>query len=250
MAEPYKSRPVKSDSLAARLGAGRKRNAIREIENLLARARRVSGVPAEDVASVASVYELDLERQLRAPVQSLYRRYLDHCLADRALSEHETAELVHLRTILQLGDADVAKLHDDVAQAVYGDAIDQVLDDHRLSSEEEAFLERLREDLQLAEPVASDMLERGTRRARHDYIAKTVAYDGGVLASDAATLELTGQSEETMEAAVNAAIEEACRAVPELRWIEVSDVRAEIEDGRVKRWHVKVKASLRGEADE
>ena len=50
----------------------------------------------------------------------------------------------------------------------------------------------------------------------------------------------------SIEEAVQAAVEEAARAVPQLdlRWVELNEVRAEVEKGRVSKWHVKLRAVL------
>jgi flavin-binding protein dodecin len=58
-------------------------------------------------------------------------------------------------------------------------------------------------------------------------------------------LELTGSSSESVEAAVNAAIARASQTVRNMRWLEVVETRASIENGRVAQWQVMVKIGFR-----
>lgn len=247
MATPYESREVTGGNLLARpFGGGRRYRTICEIENLLAQAERVSDVSAENLADIAARNGLDLGRTLERPRREIYRRYLEHCLEDHCLSVEEAADLSHLRGVLQLEDDQAADEHDKTTRAIYGKAIDRVLADQRIDPEEKAFLEKLRFDLQLAESVADEMLKRGTAQARSTYVAKTASYDGALLSSDSTSIELTGESETSIEEAINAGLEEACQAIPDLRSVVVKEVRAEVADGRAKRWHVKLKATLGG----
>ncbi len=250
MATPYNFAAVTGGNLLARpFGGGRRHRTSREIENLLARAERVTQVTVEQLADIAARNGLELGRPTAGPCKALYRRYLEHCLEDHCLSDEESADLAHLRSILQLEEDDAAGVHDEAARAIYGEAVDRVLEDQKLDPEEKAFLERLREDLQLAETTAADMLKRGTERARYNYIARAEHHDGSILSSGASAMELTGESDTTIEDAVNAALDDACRAVPDISSLVVSDIRADVADGQVKRWHVKFKAGF-GAADE
>ncbi len=51
-------------------------------------------------------------------------------------------------------------------------------------------------------------------------------------------IELTGSSAESMEKAVQNAIERASRTVHNMRWFEVKDTRGHIADGRIDHWQV------------
>lgn len=53
-------------------------------------------------------------------------------------------------------------------------------------------------------------------------------------------IELTGSSPESIEQAVQNAIERASRTVHNMRWFEVRDTRGQITDGRVEYWQVTV----------
>lgn len=58
------------------------------------------------------------------------------------------------------------------------------------------------------------------------------------------TVELTGTSLSTFEAAVENAIRTASRTLRSLRWFEVVDVRGEIENGSEIRWQVTLKVGF------
>ena len=245
MAEPFQQRSAGRDGFFSRLfGGGAKGNTMRELEQLLAQAERVGDVTPQRVSKVAAAHGVNLRTQLRKQRKSLYRRFLNHCLTDNALSEQENADLAHLRSILKLQDEDAVQVHDEVARFVYGKAIEQVLEDQRLDRKEEAFLKRLRDDLQIDEPLAQEMLAEGALRTRQRYLAKAVSHN--VLVDSGETvLELTGTSEASVEDAVRSAIAEASRAIPNLRRVKVADVEAAIEDGKFARWHVKLQVVIK-----
>ena len=58
-------------------------------------------------------------------------------------------------------------------------------------------------------------------------------------------IELTGTSGESLEDAIQNAIDKASRTVDKLRWFEVIETRGDIEDGRVKHWQVTLKIGFR-----
>ena len=245
MAEPFQRRSAGGEGFFSRLfGGGAKGNTMREVEQLLAQAERVGDVTPERVSQVAAAHGVDLGTQLRKPRRMLYRRFLKHCLTDNALSEQENADLAHLRSILKLQNEDAVQVHDAVARFVYGKAIEQVLEDQRLDRKEEAFLKRLRDDLQIDEPLAQEMLAEGAQRARQRYLAKAVSHNV-LIDSGETVLELTGTSDSSVEDAIRSAIEEAGRAIPNLRRVKVADVEAAIEDGQFARWHVKLQVVLK-----
>ena len=55
------------------------------------------------------------------------------------------------------------------------------------------------------------------------------------------TIELTGSSSDSAEAAIRNAIERASSTVRQMRWFEVLETRGHIEDGRVAHWQVTLK---------
>jgi dodecin len=58
------------------------------------------------------------------------------------------------------------------------------------------------------------------------------------------TVELTGTSSSTFEAAVKSAIRTASRTLRHLRWFEVIEVRGEIKNGSEIHWQVTLKVGF------
>lgn len=58
------------------------------------------------------------------------------------------------------------------------------------------------------------------------------------------SIELTGSSTETVEAAVRNAIERAGKTVHHLRWFEISQIRGQIDQGAVAHWQVTMKVGF------
>jgi flavin-binding protein dodecin len=54
-------------------------------------------------------------------------------------------------------------------------------------------------------------------------------------------IELVGSSPEGVEKAVENAVEKASKSVRNMRWLEVSEIRGHLEDGKVAHWQVGVK---------
>ncbi len=55
------------------------------------------------------------------------------------------------------------------------------------------------------------------------------------------SIELTGSSTESIEAAVETALAKARQTVHNMRWLEVLSTRGHIEDGQLVHWQVTVK---------
>jgi hypothetical protein len=223
---------------------GNRRACIREIEDLLAQAASVRDVTPEQVAGIATQHGVDLRTRLGTARRELYRRLLEYCLADQELSGEETADVEHLRRVLLLADADAAEVHDQVARAVYGQAIDQVLADHRLDPEEAEFLRRLGGALAIPEAERDHLYDEGSRRARHRFLERALAHDSVLVAGRNRALELSGSSARSVEDAIESALAEAGRAVPDLRHFEVTRIRGALECGSVARWEVSLRASF------
>ena len=241
---PFEKNLQKTGNIATRLlGRKARGDAAREIEALLASSAELSDLSAEDVEKVAARHGVDMAR-LQSTSRELYRRYLEFCLVDRAISEAETADLAHLRSILRLGSVAAAEVQEEVACAVYGAAIDEVLADHRLEDDEEAFLKSLRSDLGLDGDAAERAFEQGRRRARQRYLSSVVSSDDVLLVSREVKLELEGSSDVSIEEAVADALKEAVTVLPQLRHVEITSLRAEIVGGVVASWSVKLKTIL------
>jgi len=250
VARPFDTRDAEAGQ-RSRLFGRRRTAALNEVEQLLAECAELREVSAEDVAQAAAKHGVTLDRKYRGACRDLYRRLLKQCLDDHELTENERADLAHLKHILGLESEDITAVHEQTARTVYGKAVEKVLEDHQVDPAEAEFLRCLRAELELSERIAEGLYEKEERRARHRYFSKTISTDSTLLASHVATLELSGRSTEGVEAAVNSALEEACRAVPELGSAEISQVRVRIRDGVVAEWEVDLKAHLdRGDTEE
>jgi len=241
VAKPFVRRPAET---GLRRLAGGRRACIREIEDLLAQAASLRDVTPEQVTAIATRHGVDLATRLGTARRDLYRRLLEHCLADQELSEAESADIEHLRRVLFVSDADAAAVHDQVACAVYGQAIDQVLADHRLDPEEAEFLRRLGGALALPDAERNHLYDEGERRARQRFLERTLAHDTVLVAGRHPVVELSGSSERSLEDAIQRALAEAVRAVPELRHFEVTKIHGALEGGAIARWEVSLRASF------
>ncbi len=54
-------------------------------------------------------------------------------------------------------------------------------------------------------------------------------------------IELVGSSPTSIEEAVNNAVARAAQTIRNMRWLEVTETRGHIEDGKVNHWQVTVK---------
>ena len=243
MAEPFARHPSAGISLSARIiGRRAGRTAVRELEAILAKAKRLRDVSAQRVHKLSEAHGVDLRDRFRTPRRNLYRRFLEHCLLDCSLTEEEAEELAHLRKLLHLADSDVAHVHDAVSLAVYGAALEDVLQDHKLDEDEERFLVRLRAELGMSEVDASRMYDEEMRRGQQRLLS--TAPNAGVFASPEGVVELKGASTVGLQDAVQTVVDESCHALPHLSWAELSEVRVRIESGHIAEWQIKLKAGL------
>jgi flavin-binding protein dodecin len=58
------------------------------------------------------------------------------------------------------------------------------------------------------------------------------------------TIELTGSSKVSIEDAVSLAVSRAAVTISGIEEVEVTDIKAVIEDGAIARWRVKIKATF------
>lgn len=245
MAEPFRMEPVVETGVVSRwLGSGARIAAARELEVLLAAAERLADVSSEEVRGAAALHGVDLVRHMRTVSRSLYRRYLEHCFVDRKLSDHEAAELAHLREILVLDEPDCARAHQEVARALFGAAVNEALGDLRLEPEEEAFLDMLRRDLRLEKDAADRELKESTRKARARFLASSSAGEGALVAAREAAVELRGSSAQSIEDAVQVALGQAGDLLPEIERVDLVRTGAQVVAGKATRWEVTLRAVL------
>jgi dodecin len=58
------------------------------------------------------------------------------------------------------------------------------------------------------------------------------------------TIELTGSSPQGIEQAIQNAVAKASSTLHNLRWLQVTETRGEIEDGKVAHWQVTLKVGF------
>ena len=58
------------------------------------------------------------------------------------------------------------------------------------------------------------------------------------------SIEITGSSDDGVEAAINGAIARAAKTLHNLRWFQVTEVRGQIEAQRVAHWQVTLKVGF------
>lgn len=244
MTGPFEEHPTSRPGLGSRLlGRGARVQATREIETLLATAPTISSVRREQVTRIVEAHELDL-RRLEAPCRELYRRYFEHCLVDRALSDDERAELSCLRELLEIDDHAASSIHEEVGFGIYGAAIDEVFEDNRIEADERAFLEGLRADLGLDAEAAARAFEEGRERARRRFLSKAVSSESAFVASQQPALELEGSSSDSLESAILDALEQAETVLPDVGRVEVRQIHVDVEGGRIGEWHVKLRGGV------
>lgn len=57
-------------------------------------------------------------------------------------------------------------------------------------------------------------------------------------------IELTGTSSTSIEDAVQGAIVRASKTVRNIRWLQVTETRAQVDEGKVVQWQVTLKAGF------
>ena len=57
-------------------------------------------------------------------------------------------------------------------------------------------------------------------------------------------IELTGTSSTSIEDAVQSAIARASKTVRNIRWMEITETRGQVDDGKVVQWQVTLKAGF------
>lgn len=233
MAKPFQT---PRDGSAA---GSRSKSACRDqLEQVLAEAETIQDISGREIAEIAARHGLNLARQLRAARREMYRRFLEHCLLDYALSPEELADLGHLREILHLEDWEAAGIHDEVCRRVYGAALDIVLDDGRLDPEEEAFMRRLREDLEIPLVAAEGMMQKALREVG----ARPAGPDGDGPPPAGEPVELQGMSEKSLEEAIRRALSQASPPLRDRVRVELSRLEVEVRDGEPASWVVHLEA--------
>ncbi len=128
-------------------------NAVIELNNLLAN-NTILEIDKSEIERIESKYGFKLIDEFKLNLEEFYATYLNYCLSDHNLSEHELHELDHLRSILSLHSKTVKSLHNKIGVQVYKKSFEEAVADGLLSKEEEELLQRLEKVLDLPENVA------------------------------------------------------------------------------------------------
>jgi len=240
------TKPFSASNVAheTRLIGRRKSEAALAVEALLEAADQITDVSEDDVAAACRSVKLDSPRRIRKECKAIYGRFLDYCFEDKMLSPQESADLEHLQRILQLSDADVSVVQDDVSISVYGTAVAEVLEDLRIDPEEADFLRRLRDELHLSRNKAERIFEKGAYDARERALREASASDDTFVERREAAGDFTGRSSDGLEAAVDDAISKAHVAIPQLSWFELKQISGYVDDGVASQWYVVVQAGI------
>jgi flavin-binding protein dodecin len=243
VAEPF--RPATAKGALSRTLRSRRATTFEAIVGLLATSASVRDVGRDAIDELCQRFDVDLENRFASDRRHLYRRYLAHCLEDKALSEQENADLEHLKALLHLAPGDVAAIHDEIAAEVYGKAVDDVLEDLTISSDEDAFLRRLSGELRLSDWIAGDLLATRRQRARDLAMQEASSLDPEFTIHRAAAGEFVGRSETSFDDAVTNALSRGRLAVPGLHWFEVSNISGYVGEAGPRGWHVTVRAGIK-----
>jgi hypothetical protein len=149
-------------------------NAIIELNNLFA-SKDILSITTSDINSIEEQYEIRLNKEFKLNLEEFYAVYLNYCLADKILNEDEIKDLNHIKSILNLDDKTIDKLHSKIGEIVYKKSFEEAVADGRLTKNEEDFLNKLETTLKIPKTLA-DKISSETRIAHlENYVAQIVA---------------------------------------------------------------------------
>lgn len=98
MTQVFKVKPLEERTFFQKLfGKHPPENALIELNNLLA-SKPILEISFEELSqSLAKYKKLNRVEEFRSEIMQLYKRYLEHCLQDKAFSEKDIEELQHLK---------------------------------------------------------------------------------------------------------------------------------------------------------
>src|SRR2546422_9723427 len=124
------------------LGSRPKRNALIELNNLLAFAPTITAVTRAELDRINAEFGLDLHEAFGAELHGLYDDALTFYLNDADFSDADQAALAHLRSLLGVSETEATRRHHGAAAQTFRKAVDDVLADQRVSASEAARLKR------------------------------------------------------------------------------------------------------------
>ncbi len=170
----YQTRPLANTSFFQKLFKQfPQQNAVIELNNLLA-VKPIKDILQKEVMEIEMKYNLSLNTEFKLNLEEFYVVYLNYCLADKVLNEHELAELNHLKHILSLDDKSIDKLHTKLGESIYKKSFQEAVADGRLTTDEENFLSKLESTLRLPKELAEKISSETRIEFIENYVAQIV----------------------------------------------------------------------------
>jgi Chloroplast envelope transporter len=149
-------------------------NAVTELNNLLA-TKAISAITEADISAIEKNYDISLIKEFKLNLEEFYAVYLNHCLADKVLSEQEMTDLLHLKYLLSLDDKTVEKLHAMLGEVIYRQSFEAAVADGRLTHAENEFLNRLEVTLRLPKALADKISAETRMNFIGNYVSGVIA---------------------------------------------------------------------------
>jgi hypothetical protein len=149
-------------------------NAVKELNNLLS-SKPILQVSKREIEAIENKYEVNILREFKLNLEEFYAVYLNQCLKDKNLDDSELEELKHLKSILNLDEKSVDKLHSKLGELIYKQSFKEAVSDGRLTRVEKVFLNKLETDLKLPEVLANETSSETRQSFMSNYVAQIVA---------------------------------------------------------------------------
>lgn len=247
---------LKASLLQRLLGIKPKKNALIELNNLLAHKKVVKDIHPIEIGNIAQQYNVNLQLKYPKEIEEFYSSYLKHCLRDKTLDGLEIDNLTHLKQLLGLNDTAVVRMHNLVAGDIYQESVDDAIKDGRLTEDEKNFLETLKQNLSLPDEIVEKIRrERGTKHVQA-YMATIIQDErlspdeeqelnaiakslGAVISFDDKTQQILAEyrllwliendQPPTVEVDINLQKNEKCYAIRDIDWLETRRVRERVK---------------------
>ena len=182
---PFVYQPLQNRSWVGRItGVHPKGNAVTAISNLLARARSIEEVSADQVLEAATANGIQDLSRFEHELRELFEQHLRHCLSDHILTSEEVSTLAHLRRILGLSDV--------VLVGVFSRAAAMVVADGKISQQERDWLREVQARLSLSDAEAHRELQAAAQRVYQNFLDSIIA-DGQLSPIEDSELERLAQ---------------------------------------------------------
>lgn len=149
-------------------------NAIIELENLII-SNPVSSISIDEVISIETKYNINLEREFLDQRKSFYKYFLLKFLDDHLLTDFELEQLRKLKFLLKLHDDEIIYLSDQAKKESFKKAMEDVVSDGVVSKEEEVFLEQMKLNLGIDEEYANHTHTKASSRILHEFIKNAIS---------------------------------------------------------------------------